>query len=112
MPNGQHKVTLTVDSSNRFQFTGGTDRHGKCENRVRDGAAPVKITLAAPEGYTITSVDLVGKGSAQMKADVIGDGKSAKIDNKCEDKADVEYTVNVTTSGGINIPCHPRIVNT
>jgi hypothetical protein len=27
------------------------------------------------------------------------------------DPADVDYTVNVETPGGGNIPCHPRIVN-
>ena len=115
MPNGPHNVTLTVDSSNNFQFTGGSDGRGKCENRVGQGAAPVQITLSAPNGYQITSVGLVdeeGSGSSQMRTQVTGQGQSAVITNPCTANANVEYTVNVQTSGGTTIPCHPKIVNT
>jgi len=115
MPNGPHNVTLTVDSSNQYGFIGGNDRNGNCRNTVGQGAAPVQITLCAPDGYQITSVGLVdvqGSGSSQMRTQVTGRGQSAVITNPCTADADVEYTVNVQTAGGATIPCHPKIVNT
>jgi hypothetical protein len=112
MPNSRHNVDLTVDSSNQYQFTGGSDGHGNCNNRVNQGAAPVQVTLLAPNGYRITSVDLSGSGSSQMSAQVTGQGQSAVVTNPCTSSADVDYTVNVAVPGGGNIPCHPKIVNT
>ena len=71
-----------------------------------------QITLNAPSGYQIASVDVSGSGSSQMRTQVTGQGQSAVIINPCTAPADVDYTVNVTTAAGVNIPCHPRIVNT
>jgi hypothetical protein len=112
MPNGPHNVDLTVNSSSQYEFTGGNEGNGNCSNAVDQGAAPVQITLSAPNGYRITSVDLAGSGSSQMRTQVTGQGQSAVIINPCTAPADVDYTVNVTTAAGVSIPCHPRIVNT
>lgn len=112
MPNGQHNIDLTVQVSNTYQFIGGNDGNGNCSNSVGQGAAPVLITLVAPAGYRITSVDLSGTGASQMRAQVTGQGQSATITNPCSAAADVDYTVNVSTPGGGTIGCHPKIVNT
>lgn len=112
MPNGPHNVDLTVDASNQYQFTGGNQGNGNCRNAVGQGAGPVQVTLGAPAGYKITSVTLSGTGAGQMNSQVTGNGQSAVITNPCRDPADVDYTVNVTTSSGAVISCHPKIVNT
>lgn len=112
MPNGPHNVDLTVDAQNQYQFAGGSQGNGNCENRVNQGAAPVQITLDAPNGYKITSVPLSGTGSDQMSSHVTGQGKSAMITNPCTAPANADYTVNVQAPNGTIIPCHPKIVNT
>lgn len=112
MPNGPHNVDLTIDESDAYEFAGGNKGKGNCENAVGQGAAPVQITLHAPDGYKIASVTLSGTGDGQMKSHVAGNGQSAGITNPCRAPADVDYTVNVTTSSGATIPCHPKIVNT
>lgn len=112
MPNGPHSVDLSVSSSTQYQFTGGNDGSGNCSNAVGQGSAPVRITLSAPSGYKITSVDLSGSGRSQMTTKVTHKGQSAVITNPCTAAADVDYTVNVATPGGGNVACHPKIVNT
>jgi len=118
MPNSPHNVDLHVDASNQYSFSGGSEGNGNCRNEVGQGAAPVQITLKAPDGYRIRAmsdsppgVGLAGKGAEQMKPSVAGHGRSANIANPCKDPADVEYTVNVETPDGGNIACHPKIVN-
>jgi hypothetical protein len=119
MPNGPRNVTLTVDSTNGYQFNGGTQGNGDCNNAVGQGAAPVLVTLSAPAGYRIrgmndepSGVQLSGTGSSQMNSQVTGNGRSATITNPCTAAADVDYTVNVAAPDGTNIACHPKIVNT
>jgi hypothetical protein len=119
MPNGPRNVTLTVDSTNGYAFTGGTQGNGDCNNAVGQGAAPVLVTLSAPAGYRIRGmndeppgVQLSGTGSSQMNSQVTGQGQSATIANPCTAAANVDYTVNVVASDGTNIACHPKIVNT
>ena len=75
MPNGPRNVTLTVDSANGYQFNGGTQGNGDCNNAVGKGAAPVLVTLSAPTGYRIRGmndqppgVQLSGAGSSQMNS--------------------------------------------
>lgn len=119
MPNGQHNVDLTIDAAGRYQFTGGSQGNGNCQNSVGQGAGPVLVTLQAPAGYDIRDmsddppgVQLSGSGTSQMGAHVAGNGNSATITNTCVAAADVDYTVNVKTPDGSNIACHPKIVNT
>jgi hypothetical protein len=119
MPNGPHNVNLTIDASNNYQFSGGSDGKGRCENRVNQGAAPVLITLSAPAGYRINDmsatppgVTLSGTGDSQMNSHVTGNGQSANITNPCTAPADVDYTVNVRAADGLIVSCHPKIVNT
>jgi len=119
MPNSPHNVDLRIDASNQYSFSGGSEGNGNCFNAIGQGAAPVQITLEAPVGYRIRAmsdsppgVGLAGNGAEKMKPSVAGNGRSANIANPCVDPADVEYTVNVETPDGGNIPCHPRIVNT
>jgi hypothetical protein len=112
MPNGQHNVGLTVDASDQYQLAGGNQGNGKGQNAVGQGAGPVQITLDAPAGYRIASVVLSGTGVGQIRFQVAGSGQSAVITNPCREPADVDYTVNVTSSNGATIPCHPKIVNT
>ena len=119
MPNGPRNVTLTVDATNDFQFSGGTQGNGDCNNAVGQGAAPVLVTLSAPAGYRIRGmndeppgVQLSGTGSSQMSSRVTGNGQTATITNPCTAAANVDYTVNVTAPDGANIACHPKIVNT
>lgn len=119
MSNNPHSVTLTIDADGGHEFTGGTDNHGNCNNDTNQGAAPVHITLSAPSGYRIQDmgnippgVQLSGTGKEQMGPQVTGQGQSAIITNPCTSRAEVDYTVNVRTPAGGNIPCHPKIVNT
>ena len=119
MPNSPHNVSLRVAASNQYSFSGGSEGSGNCRNAVGQGAAPVQITLEAPTGYRIRAmsdsppgVQLTGTGTGQMRLSVSGQGQSANIANTCVDPADVDYTINVETPDGGNIPCHPRIVNT
>ena len=119
MPNGPNNVDLTIDSSNGYEFSGGNQGSGNCQNTVGQGAAPVLLTLSAPTGYSIRAmndtppgVQLSGTGAGQMNATVTGQGQSATITNPCTSAADVDYTVNVKTASGGNIACHPKIVNT
>ena len=118
MPNSPHNVDLRIDASNQYSFSGGSEGSGNCRNAIGQGAAPVQITLDAPAGYRIRDmgdslpgVQLTGTGTEQMRSSVSGQGRSANITNTCVAPADVDYTVNVETPGGGNIPCHPRIVN-
>jgi hypothetical protein len=118
MPNGPHNVDLTIGAGNQYQFTGGSQGNGNCQNGVGQGASPVQVTLAAPAGYKIRDmsdnppgIQLSGTGTSQMGAHVAGNGGSATITNTCVDAADVDYTVNVKAADGSNIACHPKIVN-
>lgn len=118
MPNGPHNVDLTIDASNNYSFSGGSDGKGNCNNRVGQGAGPVQVTLHAPDGYRINDmtavprgITLSGAGSSQMDPHVTGNGQSANIINPCASSADVDYTVNVKASDGTIIACHPKIVN-
>jgi hypothetical protein len=118
MPNSPHNVDLRIDASNRYSFSGGSEGSGNCRNDVGQGAAPVQITLEAPDGYRIRAmsdstpgVQLTGTGTEQMRPTVSGQGQSANIVNSCVAPANVDYTVNVETPDGGNIACHPRIVN-
>jgi hypothetical protein len=119
MPNGPHNVDLTIDANKQYQFAGGSQGNGNCQNSVGQGASPVLITLDAPAGYKIRDmsdnppgIQLSGSGTSQMGAHVTGNGGSANITNTCEAAADVDYTVNVKAADGSNIACHPKIVNT
>ena len=118
MPNSPHNVDLRIDESNQYSFSGGSEGSGNCRNAVGQGAAPVQITLKAPDGYRIRAMSdtppglqLTGTGLEQMRPSVSGQGQSANIANTCVDPAEVDYTVNVETPRGGNIACHPRIVN-
>ena len=118
MPNSPHNVDLHIDASKQYSFSGGNEGNGNCSNAIGQGAAPVQITLDAPQGYRIRAmsdsppgVGLAGTGTGQMNPSVSGQGRSANITNTCKDPADVDYTVNVETPSGGNIACHPKIVN-
>ena len=119
MPNSPHNVTLSIDAANHYSFSGGSEGGGNCRNAVGQGAAPVQVTLRAPDGYRIRAmgdsppgVELAGTGAGQMKPSVSGQGQSANIANTCVAAADVDYTINVETPDGGNLACHPKIVNT
>ena len=112
MSNKDHKITLTVDASYSWSYSGGNDGGGNVKNKAKDGKADVDITLSAPDGFSIVSVDISGPGSGQMSFKITGNGKKAKIDNPCTEAADVYYQVNVVDSStGTNVACDPRIVN-
>lgn len=119
MPNSPHNVSLRIDASNQYSFSGGSDGSGNCRNAVGQGAAPVQVTLDAPTEYRIRAmsdsppgVGLTGIGTGQMRPSVSGQGQSANIANTCVAQADVDYTINVETPNGGNLACHPKIVNT
>ena len=118
MPNSPHNVDLSIDASNQYSFSGGSEGNGSCRNVVGQGAAPVQVTLDAPAGYRIRAmgdsppgVGLTGTGTGQMRPSVSGQGQSANIANTCMAQADVDYTINVETPDAGNLACHPKIVN-
>ena len=112
MANKDHKITLTVDASYNWSYSGGNDGGGNVKNKSKDGKADIDISLSAPNGFSIVSIDISGEGSGQMSYKIIGGGKKAKIDNPCTEDADVYYQVNVVDSStGTDVACDPKIVN-
>jgi len=116
MPNGPNNVNLTVDSSYGYQYSGGTEGNGDVHSIAGQGQAPVLITLHAPTGFNIVSVDfrdLIGHIADTLSYRVTGNGGSARIDNPCTAKGEAKYTVNVVdSSNGRTVACDPKIVNT
>ncbi len=114
MANSDQNVTLTVDASYNWSYSGGNDGGGgNVKNKTNDGKADIDITLSAPNGFNIVSVDISGPGSEQMSRSITGGGKKAKINNPCTAPADAYYQVNVVDSStGTTVACDPRVVNT
>ncbi len=111
MSNSPNRVTLTVNSDDTYVFSGGNQGNGNVTYSVGGGQAAITIDLVAPRGYSIASIDFDGTGVDNVRYNITQNGGGAVIIDTCNTPATVDYTVNVTTSGGGSIPCHPRIVN-
>ena len=111
MSNSEHKITLTVDS-NGYSYSGGNDGgKGDTKNDIGKGAAPMHITLDAPNDYKITDVQFSGSGIGNLRFKIQND-KKVKIDNSCDSAADVKYSVIVVnTATGKTTICDPRVIN-
>ena len=111
MANGPNSVSLTVDTSNNYSFSGGNQGNGNVTYSKGSGQAAITVTLSAPNGYNITDVTFTGSGSSQFSRNLTGNGRGAVILDTCNDVANVDYTVIVTAPNGTEIPCHPKIIN-
>ncbi|MBP7370251.1 MAG: hypothetical protein KA902_02315 [Arenimonas sp.] len=109
MSNKDHNITLNVDASGNYSYTGGNDGgNGDVVNKKGGGPANMHVTLEAPSGFNITNVELSAPGINWK----IPNGKKVKIDNDCKYDVDVKYSIIVTdTSTGNEIFCDPKIIN-
>jgi hypothetical protein len=111
MSNNPNSVNLTVNADNSYSFSGGNQGDGNVIYIQGGGQAAIQVDLSAPSGYKITSVNFSGTGSDNFSYHITQNGGGAVIQDTCNDVADVDYTVNVSSSTGANIPCHPNIKN-
>lgn len=112
MSNSPNNVSLTVTPAYTYSYSGGNQGNGNVTFKKGGGQAAVTVSLTAPDGFKCVSVDFSGQGSDDFNYQITGNGKGVVIIDKCNEIADVKYTVNVVESStGTNVACDPQIKN-
>lgn len=112
MPNSDQQIQLSVNAGG-YSYSGGNRGNGNVENGVGQGPSKIHISLNAASNFFIRDVAFRGDGQENFAININGNERRVTIDDNCRTPADVKYSVIVgDSSGGPDIDCDPRIVNT